>query len=278
MKPQKRKIFISADIEGISGVSGRHFTEAKAHAWELGRRYMVEDVNAAIRGVLQAAPGSEIVVRDAHGGSDNIVLEKLHPGVRLISGWPHNMNMLEGLDRSFDACFFVGYHSRGLVPGGVLAHTFSGRLLGVSIGGSDVGETAINAFLAGGCGVPVVLVTGDDKLRREARPLLPWARFVVVKRGIAKETCEMLPLDRARSHIENEAREAVLGIGRAKPYRPRKTDFRVRLSFEDKLRGLESLSDFTVRVEKGIMDVGIRGRTPQEIYDRFALLIQLAHS
>ncbi|MFH1724788.1 MAG: M55 family metallopeptidase [Elusimicrobiota bacterium] len=273
---KKRRIFISADIEGISGVSGKHLTSAKSHAWELGKSYMVEDVNAAIRGARAAAPGSEIMVRDAHGGSDNIVLDKLEPGVRLISGWPPNSNMLEGLDKSFDACFFIGYHSRALVPGGVLSHTYDREVRRALLNGVDVGETGINAFLAGGWGVPVVLATGDDKLKGEIRRLLPKTRVAVVKRGISRECCEMLPLAESRGLIEETAREAVLHLGEVPPLRPRNpVDFRVYLGFTDGLRCLECLSDFRTKLSNGILEVRILGRTPFEIYDRFMALLKL---
>lgn len=271
------KIFISADIEGISGVSNKDFAGPKHHNWELGRRYMVEDVNAAIEGALRAAPDSEITVRDAHGGSDNIVLEKLHPKASLVAGWPRDFNMLQGLDRSFDACFFVGYHAGSLVPGGVLSHTYSGTVRKVTIGGLEVGETGVNAFAAGGLGVPVALATGDDRLEREVSRVLPGAKMAVVKKGAGRECCEMLPLERAREIIRTSAAEAVQGLSKIKPPRFRRPlDFRVRLSYSDELAAVPSLSDFKTSFGDGVCDVTVKGRTPQEIYDRFLILLRLS--
>ncbi|MFC1679645.1 M55 family metallopeptidase [Elusimicrobiota bacterium] len=273
------KVFISADIEGVSGISNKQFTGPKCHGWDLGRSYMVEDVNAAIAGVLEAAPGSEIVVRDAHGGSDNIVLEKLHPGTRLVAGWPHSFDMLEGLDGSFDACLFIGYHSRSLVPGGVLAHTFSRLVRKVTLSGREVGESGINAFLAGGYGVPVAMISGDDKVAEEVAQLLPKTPVAVVKKGVARECCEMPPLTESRELIRRTAAEAIKAVGGMEPLRlPDPLDFRVRLSYAEALMGLAYLSDYDVVVRDSMIDVAIRGESPREVFERFSVLLRLSFS
>ncbi len=274
------KIFISADIEGISGISLRDFTTPKSHGWELGRKYMVEDINAAIEGILAASPKSEIVVRDAHGSSDNIILEKLHPAAGLISGWPHNFNMLQGLDSTFDACFFIGYHSRALVPGGVLSHTFNRVVRKVTINGAVVGESGINAFLAGGDNVPVALITGDDKLKAEVSEILPDTRVAVVKIGISRECSEMFPRAKSKELIKNAAVEAVKNIKNLKPFLPgsRPADFKAYLSYSDELKVLEALSDFKAVLKDTILEVTIKGKTPREIYDRFAVILRLTLS
>lgn len=273
------KIFISADIEGISGISLRDFTTPKSHGWELGRKYMVEDINAAIAGILAASPESEIVVRDAHGGSDNIILEKLHPAAGLISGWPHNFNMLQGLDSTFDACFFIGYHSRALVPGGILSHTFNRIVRKVTINGVVVGESGINAFLAGGDNVPVALITGDDKLKQEVSKILPDTGVAVVKIGISRQCSQLLPRAKSKELIRNAAVTAVKNIKNLKPFLPgRSADFKVYLSYSDELRCLEALSDFKTVLKDTILEVTIKGKNPKEIYDRFAVIVRLTLS
>ncbi len=214
------KVYISADIEGVSGVvtmdsqimpTGSDYSRA--------RTLMTAEVNAAIRGALKAG-AKEVVVNDSHGTMDNILIEKLNPAAQLISGRPKPLLMMEGIDETFQAAFFVGYHSRMGSPG-VLSHTISSRsVANVWINGAVVGETAINAGIAGVFGVPVVLVCGDDVLEQEAKQVLPHARTAVVKMAITRQSALCLPPERACSLIENAAEEALSSLAEAKPWLP----------------------------------------------------------
>ena len=86
---------------------------------------MAEDVNAAIRGAL-AGGATEIVVNDSHGSQRNMLPEDLDPSARLISHSFKRYGMMEGLDETFDAVLFIGYHAKADTPGGLFAHTGSG--------------------------------------------------------------------------------------------------------------------------------------------------------
>jgi len=214
------KVFISCDIEGVSGV-----VDAALHTSPEGRDYgrarelMTGEANAVVEGAAKAG-ATEIVVNDAHGPMTNLLIEKLHPAATLITGSPKPLSMMEGIDSSFDAAVFVGYHSRMGTPG-VLSHTISGgRVANVWINDILVGETGINAGLAGHFGVPVVLVCGDDVVAQEAKELLPHVHTAVVKHAITRNSAKCLPPDKARALLEQATIEALKGLDKAKVWIP----------------------------------------------------------
>ncbi|HXH06465.1 MAG TPA: M55 family metallopeptidase, partial [Vicinamibacterales bacterium] len=224
-----KKVYISADMEGISGISGDDQLAPGQPEYARSRRLMAEDVNAAVRGAI-AGGATDVLVNDAHGGQRNLLPEELHPAARLISHSFKRYGMMEGLDDSFDAVLFIGYHAKAGTPAGLFAHTGSGVLADLEIDGRSVGEAGMNAALAAWYGVPVVLVTGDDVAVAQALESAPGARGVVVKRAINVRAVELVPLEAARRAIETAAREAVAAAHRAAPVR--RSPVSVRMRFE----------------------------------------------
>lgn len=209
------KVFISADMEGISGVVHSEHTARDGREHDYARLLMTEEVNAAIRGAL-AAGAAEVLVNDSHGTMRNILIDKLHPAARLITGSPKKLGMMEGIDSSFQAVLFVGYHSR-MNTRGVLSHTWhSGVVANLRVNGQDIGETAMNAGIAGVFGVPVVFAAGDDRLALEAKRFIPGIVTAEVKRAVNRTTADCLPPEKARALIEEKVKEALSAI-RTKP-------------------------------------------------------------
>jgi D-amino peptidase len=213
-----KKVFISADIEGISGLTGDEQTSASGNDYARGRRLMTEDVNAAIRGALEGG-ATDIVVADGHGSMRNILVEDLNPAARLVAHTFRPYGMMQGLDETFDAVIFVGYHAKASSPVGAFAHTGSGVLADVQINGKSVGEGGMNTLYAAWFGVPVVMVTGDDVAVAQVREVATEARGVVVKKAINTRAVELRPLAAARQEIQNTAREAVAGAKKIPPQR-----------------------------------------------------------
>jgi D-amino peptidase len=227
-----KKVYISVDMEGISGISGSDQLSPGGSEYGRSRKLMAEDTNAAIRGCL-AAGATQIVVNDSHGGQRNLLPEDLHPSARLISHSFKRYGMMEGLDASFDAVLFIGYHAKAGNANGLFAHTGSGVLRDLQINGRSVGEGGMNTLLAAWYGVPVVLVTGDDVAVAEVREVATDARGVIVKRAINVRAVELFPLEAARKEIETAARDAV---PRAKKTMPQQGGpFRVQMQFRDVL-------------------------------------------
>ncbi len=202
-------VFISADMEGISGVVDNLFTTPGESDYPRARQLMTEDCNAAIEGALQGG-ATRILVNDSHGPMRNILIEHLDPAATLISGSPKPLSMMTGIDQAWDMAFFVGYHARAGTPDAILDHTWSGIIYEVFLNGREVGEIGLNAALAGSLGVPVTLVTGDDKAAAEAKDLLgDGLQTAIVKRAVGRYAAECLSLEEARNQIREAARRAI---------------------------------------------------------------------
>jgi D-amino peptidase len=173
------KAYISVDLEGVSGIIHSSQTQPGEPGYNRALCLMHDETNAVIKGLLRAG-ASEIVVNDSHWDMRNLHLEKLHPdkAVYLRSGWQKPFSMVSGLnandkDRRPDFTVFLGYHARAGHATGVLSHTYRAQIFfEVLLNDIPVGETGLNAALAGHFGVPVALVTGDDAVCTEARDLL----------------------------------------------------------------------------------------------------------
>lgn len=227
-----KKIYISVDMEGISGISGYDQLSSGAREYGRSRKLMAEDTNAAIRGAM-AAGATEIVVNDSHGDMRNLLPEDLNPAARLITHSFKRVGMMEGLDESFDAVLFIGYHAQAGSPRGVFAHTGEDTIRDLRINGRSVGEGGLNTILAAWYGVPVVLVTGDDVAVEQVRQVATGARGVVVKRAINSRAVELMPLERVHQEIETAARESVAAA--RKLNRERAASYRVEMQFNNVL-------------------------------------------
>lgn len=228
-----KRVYISVDMEGISGVSGSDQTTAGGSEYGRSRKLMVEDANAAIRGAF-AGGATDVLVNDSHGGQRNLLPEELDPRARLISHSFKRHGMMEGIDETFDAVIFVGYHAKAQASRGLFAHTGSGVVRDLRINGASVGEGGLNALMADWYGVPVVLVTGDDTAIDEVRERVPGIRGVAVKRAINVRAVELKPLAQARKEIEEEARAAVAAVKGGGHGTPRReAQYRVELQYNN---------------------------------------------
>ena len=215
---QGKKVYISVDLEGISGINGEDQTSAGQPEYGRARKLMAEDANAAIRGAFDGG-AADVLVNDSHGGQRNLLPEDLDPRARLISHSFKRHGMMEGLDESFDAVIFVGYHAKADAPRGLFAHTGSGVVRDLQINGRSVGEGGMNAALAAWYGVPVVVVSGDDVAVAEVKESVPSVRAVVVKRAINVRAAELKPLPTARREIQEAAKDGVAGAKKSTPQR-----------------------------------------------------------
>lgn len=215
------RTYISVDMEGITGAAvGKHVQPGEKE-YDRFRRLMTHEANAAIEGAL-AGGATDVVVSDGHGPMTNVMVEELHPAARLISGSNKIFGQLEGIDRGFDAAFFVGYHQREGGGDGIMNHTFLGRFVyDVRLNGEPVDEAAVNAGLAGAFGVPVALVTGDDQVCAEAARRFPGVVTAPVKEAFDRFVGLSLTPKKAHELIRDRARQAIDGVraGKIKPYK-----------------------------------------------------------
>jgi len=203
------KVFISVDMEGISGIVDTNETLSDHSEYKKARAAMAEDVNAAIEGVLEKG-AAEIVVCDGHGKMINMEPEALNDAAQLVRGAPKPLSQMAGIDSSFDAALFVGYHSMKGTHNGILSHTFSGKAIQyLKINGMEAGETAMNAAIAGYYGVPLVFVSGDLAVTMEAKALIPDIETVAVKEAISRTAAKCLHPNKARQKIKEAVPKAL---------------------------------------------------------------------
>ena len=214
------RVLISADAEGITGVtSTNEMLFGKPH-YEFMRAMMTADVNAAIEGAF-AGGATEVVVNDSHWTMTNILIEALDPRADLIKGFHKHLCMVEGVQAA-DAVFFLGYHCRTGDSDGVGNETILGReIVEIRMNGRPVGESEINAAVCGDFGVPVVFASGDDLYEKELRETLPEVEFGLTKYALDRWAARLLGAERARANIRDAARRAVERAcdGAFRPYR-----------------------------------------------------------
>jgi D-amino peptidase len=178
------KVYVSADIEGVCGITA--WEEARKASADYGefRRQMNAEVAAACEGAL-AAGATAITVKDAHGSARNLHASQLPAPTQLIRGWSgHPFGMVQNLDESFDAALFVGYHARAGGGGNPLAHTQSSMFLAeVRLNGKPASEYRVHALAAALVGVPVAFVSGDRTLCDEVEAASPGTTTFATKWG-----------------------------------------------------------------------------------------------
>jgi D-amino peptidase len=195
-----KKLYITADMEGVSGIIDPTFINPKDPNYTRGRELMTEEVNIVVQSALEWGV-EEVFVNDSHHQMNNILIEKLHPRANLISGSPKPFSMMQGLDETFDGVFFLGYHTRNGAPG-VLSHTMSHVIKNLIINGTIVGEFGINVLLAEYYKVPALLVTGDQELAKEVNEIVPNIPAAIVKRAFSRTSAHCLPPEKRKQVLQ----------------------------------------------------------------------------
>ena len=214
-----KKIYISADLEGVVGAVTGEQLGPGGFEYNRFREFMTGEVNAAIK-AARAAGATEILVADSHGNGQNLLIEKLPKDVKLIRSWPRPLGMMEGIDSSFDGVIFTGYHSSTDNMEGVRAHTFSSaRLTSVKVNGKVMSEGSWNAAVAGEFGVPVIMIAGDDAAVNEVKALIGNAEGAIVKESISFHSAKSLHPDAAYDLIAEKTSYALKNIKKYKPYK-----------------------------------------------------------
>ncbi len=212
------RIYISVDIEGVAGVVHVQQGSPGNADYEAARRLMLAEANAAIAGAF-AGGATAVVVSDSHGPMINLLPDELDPRAELILGRPRPVTMVAGIEAGFAGLMMVGYHAGACRPG-ILAHTFSGAPVfrRVSVNGIELNEAALYGAHAGALGVPVILLSGDDRLAADARGYFPDAEIVTVKRALSNRSARSLSPAEARRRIAAAAETAVRRAGSIRPF------------------------------------------------------------
>ncbi len=209
------KIYISVDMEGISGIGTPQMTSGSGKDYSVGRDLMTADVTAVVSAVFEHGP-AEILINDSHGDMQNLIHTRLDERVQYIQGNIKPLGMVQGLDESFDAVFFLGYHARAGTENGFIAHTGSGAIKGLWINGVEVGEGGLNAYFAGAYGVPVALASGDSAFAAQSRELYD-ARTVVTKVAVGSSVARLYHPEVVHRRLRQATLEALARLDQARP-------------------------------------------------------------
>ncbi|MFT3723320.1 MAG: M55 family metallopeptidase [Hyphomonadaceae bacterium] len=214
------RIFLSVDMEGVTGVVTPNQLTPDGNDYQQARLVMTNEVNAAIAGARKAG-ATEFVIADSHGNFQNLLIDKLPKDVKLVRGTTRPLIMMDGIDDGkFDGVMFIGYHAGAESLAGVRAHSFSSAAVSdLKINGVAASEGYLNAAIAGAFNAPVILATGDNVAVAELRPVAKTAELVAVKRALSFHAAETLMPEAAYELIEKASERAVKGLGKATPFR-----------------------------------------------------------
>jgi D-amino peptidase len=211
-------VFISIDMEGIAGIAHLQQVMRGTDDFPASRELMTDEANAAVAGAYEGG-ATAVVVNDSHGDMYNLLAERMDTRAELLIGSPKVLSMMQGFGPEFDVALFVGYHAGAGTQAAVMDHTYSGRLFyEVRVNGEPTTETELNAAVAGIYGVPVGLVTGDDKICAVAAKKLSGVRTVVVKEAFGRNVARSLHPQAARDAIRRAAAEAVAARNELIPF------------------------------------------------------------
>ena len=244
------KILIAVDMEGITGVTTWDQVTPGHAEYARFRKLMTQDVNAAIRGAIDAG-ADDIIVADGHWNGSNLLIEELDPRARLNSGSPSPFSMMQGIDESVDGVFFVGYHARNGTPNAILDHTWSSKTVAnVWLNGILTGEFGLNGAVAGHFGVPVILATGDQTACAQIVEQLGEMETAVVKQATGRFAAECLSPQVTQEMIYMAATRAVQRLEGGDVPDPFVLDMPVRVIvefFKSEMADLASRIPFTQR-------------------------------
>lgn len=216
-QPRPMKVFISVDMEGIAGVVTGEQLGPSGFEYQRAREWMTAEAIAAIEGAKEAG-ATEVIVADSHGNGQNLLIDRFTMDVTVIRAWPRPLGMMQGIDSSFAAAIFIGYHSSTDNPAGVRAHTFSSaNYHSFRVNDKILSEGGWNAMIAGYYGVPVVLISGDEAAIADLKAVAPDVEPAVIKHSISFHSASTATPAASQALIKLRVRSALNRLGNIKP-------------------------------------------------------------
>ena len=270
------KILIAVDMEGITGVTTwDHVTPGHAE-YSRFRKLMTQDVNAAVRGAMDAG-ADEVIIADGHWNGSNILVEELDSRARLNTGSPSPFSMMQGIDESVSGVMFVGYHARNGTPNAILDHTWSSRTV-ANVWLNDIltGEYGLNAAVAGHFGVPVIMVSGDQTACAQVADLLGGIEMAVVKQATGRFAAECLTPQTSQELIRLAAEQAVGRLAEGGVTDAFLLDVPIRVAIEF---FTSDMADRAMRIpftERDGTRVSFTAQEMESVYNGFRAMVMLA--
>lgn len=267
------KLFMSVDMEGITGLPDHTFVDSAKHNYERARRIMTEEANAIIQAAFDKG-ASNVLVNDSHSKMNNLLVEEIHPDADLITGDLKPLSMVQSIDETFGGAIFAGYHARAGQPG-VMSHSMIFGVRNMFINDVVIGELGFNAYVAGHFGVPVIMVAGDDCACREAEELIPGVVTAPVKESISRSAVKTLHPTKARALLRDKTIEAIENQPNVKPLvPPEKPTLRIEFANYGQAEWAALMPG--CEIEEGTTIVKFEAKDIIEAYRAMLVMIELA--
>ena len=263
------KVWMSLDMEGVAGIVDWDQCRPGSPSYALGCELLQAEVNAAIEGAI-AGGATEVVLNDSHSRMANLDPRLIAGQARYISGRHKPMYMMQGLDDSVDAIFFVGYHGSISGEASTMSHTYNPEVFsGARLNGRHVGESGINALVADHYGVPIAFVSGDEVTWQETAPFAEGAVNVVTKHSITRASALNLHPTESCHLIRAGAEEAVRRVAAGEVRTPR-IERPAALDLEMQTADMADVATWARRAERtGLREVRIAGDDLLDVFRAF---------
>lgn len=267
------KLYVSVDMEGITGLADYTQVDSAKNNYERGRRIMTDEANYVITEAFNQGC-EEVLVNDSHSKMNNLMIEYLHPDTSLITGDVKPFSMVEGIDESYAGAIFVGYHARASMKG-VMSHSMFFNVRNMFINDVVVGELGFNAYVAGYYGVPVIMVAGDDQAAKEAESLIPHITTAVVKETITRSAVKSLTPAKAEILLKEKTVQAIENKERVKPLVPPDKPL-LKIEFANYGQAEWAALMPGTRLEEGTTTVQFQAKDILEAYRAMLVMTELA--
>ena len=267
------KLYLSIDMEGISGFADEQFVDSSKRHYKRGQSLMTAEANHVIEEALQLG-GKEIIVNDSHSKMNNLLIEEIHTEAKLISGDVKPYSMVQGLNEEYSGAFFLGYHARASQKG-VMSHTMIFGVRTMYINDHEIGEMGFNAYVAGYYGVPVLMVSGDDETAKEAEALIPNVTTAIVKEQQSRSSAICLTPQKAGELLKQKTKEALHKRNKVKPLIPPEKPL-LRIEFTNYGQAEWAALMPGAEIEDGTTTVRFQAKDILEAYRAMLVMTELA--
>jgi len=246
-------------MEGIGGIGTAEMTRSNGKDYQLGRKLMTAEVNAVVSAIIKFNNDAQILVNDSHGDMQNLIHQELDPKVVYIQGNKKPYGMVQGLDESYDAAIFIGYHARAGTAKGFLAHTGSGAVKGLWLNNREVGEGGLNTYFSGEMDVPIILAAGDDVFTKQFGKLVD-CELVATKNAVTAQVAKLKHGTIVKRELFDATTRALKTIKNKRPIKL-KNPVEIKLKFStpthaeilQAIPGMEWVDGYTVKYKANNM-------------------------
>ncbi|MCJ0929563.1 M55 family metallopeptidase [Virgibacillus halodenitrificans] len=267
------KLYISVDMEGITGLPDHTYVDFRKHNYERARKIMTDETNVVIDAAWKSG-WKDILVNDSHSKMNNILIDHLHPEAKLITGEVKPLSMMQGLDNTYDGAMFVGYHARA-GQFGVMSHAMIHAVRNFYINDHVIGEMGFNAYVAGYFGVPILLVAGDDQATKEAKELIQGVTVAAVKETISRSSVKSLTPTKAGELLTEKVKIALENRNHVKPLTPPENPM-LRIEFNNFGQAEWANLMPGTEIEPGTTIVRFQAKNILEAYQAMLVMTELA--